>query len=83
MRAAGRRFGAAPLILSLLLLLIVQAAGFAVVRSSIDRNARAQIAQGIDLLHDQSTITAHVSSAGILDTATGEVLPLAVLQSHR
>jgi 2'-5' RNA ligase len=44
---------------------------------------RAQIAQGIDLLHDQPIITAHVSSAGILDTATGEVLPLAVLQSHR
>lgn len=35
--------------LSLLLLLIVQAAGFAVVRSSIDRNARAQIAQALDL----------------------------------
>ena len=29
--------------ISLLLLLIVQAAGFAVVRASIDRNARAQI----------------------------------------
>ena len=35
--------------LSLLLLLIVQAAGFAVVRSSIDRNARTQIAQALDL----------------------------------
>jgi 2'-5' RNA ligase len=45
--------------------------------------SRAQIAQGIDLLHDQPTIAAHVSSAGILDTATGEVLPLAVLRSHR
>ena len=44
---------------------------------------RAQIAQGIDLLHDQPIVTAHISSAGILDTATGEVLPLAVLQSHR
>jgi hypothetical protein len=44
---------------------------------------RAQIAQGIDLLHDQPIITAHVSSAGILDTATGEVLPLAALRSHR
>ena len=43
----------------------------------------AQIVQGIDLLHDQPTIAAHVSSAGILDTATGEVLPLAVLRSHR
>ncbi len=44
---------------------------------------RAQIAQGIDLLHDQPIVTAHISTAGILDTATGEVLPLAVLQSHR
>jgi 2'-5' RNA ligase len=44
---------------------------------------RAQIGQGIDLLHDQPIITAHVSSAGILDTATGEILPLAVLPPHR
>ena len=35
--------------LSLLLLLSVQAAGFAVVRASIDRNARSQIAQALDL----------------------------------
>ena len=35
--------------LSLLLLLIVQAAEFAVVRASIDRNARAQIARALDL----------------------------------
>lgn len=35
--------------LSLLLLLIVQAAGFAVVRATIERNARAQIAQALDL----------------------------------
>ena len=35
--------------LSLLLLLIVHAAGFAVVRASIDRNARAQIARALDL----------------------------------
>ena len=35
--------------LSLLLLLIVQAAGFAVVRASIDRNARAQVARALDL----------------------------------
>ncbi|MFN4119790.1 putative bifunctional diguanylate cyclase/phosphodiesterase [Acidovorax sp.] len=34
---------------SLLLLLIVQAAGFAVVRATIDRNARAQIARTLDL----------------------------------
>jgi 2'-5' RNA ligase len=44
---------------------------------------RAQLACGIDLLHDQPVITAHVSSAGILDTATGEVFPLATLPSHR
>jgi diguanylate cyclase (GGDEF)-like protein len=35
--------------LSLLLLLIVQAAGFTVVRATIERNARAQIAQALDL----------------------------------
>ncbi len=35
--------------LSLLLLLIVQAAGFAVVRASIDLTARAQIARALDL----------------------------------
>lgn len=35
--------------LSLLLLLIVQAAGFMVVRSSIDHNARAQVARALDL----------------------------------
>lgn len=35
--------------LSLLLLLMVQAAGFMVVRSSIDRNARTQIARALDL----------------------------------
>jgi diguanylate cyclase (GGDEF)-like protein len=35
--------------LSLLLLLIVQAAGFAVVRATIDRNARAQISRAHDL----------------------------------
>ncbi|WP_431151708.1 putative bifunctional diguanylate cyclase/phosphodiesterase [Acidovorax facilis] len=35
--------------LTLLLLLIVQAAGFAVVRATIERNARAQIAQALDL----------------------------------
>ncbi len=44
---------------------------------------RAQITRGIDLLHEQPVITAHVSSAGLLDTATGEVLPLATLLSHR
>ncbi|WP_211100493.1 cache domain-containing protein, partial [Azospirillum brasilense] len=33
---------------SLLLLLMVQAAGFMVVRASIERNARAQIAVGLD-----------------------------------
>ena len=35
--------------LSLLLLLIVQAVGFTVVRQSIERNARTQIAQALDL----------------------------------
>jgi 2'-5' RNA ligase len=44
---------------------------------------RAQLVRGIDLLHDQPVIDAHVSSAGLLDTATGEVLPLATLRTHQ
>ncbi len=44
---------------------------------------RAQLVRGIDLLHDQPVIAAHVGSAGVLDTVTGEVLPLAALPSHR
>jgi 2'-5' RNA ligase len=44
---------------------------------------RAQLACGIDLLHEQPVIAAHVGSGGVLDTATGEVLPLATLRSHR
>jgi 2'-5' RNA ligase len=44
---------------------------------------RAQLVRGIDLLHDQPVIAAHVSSAGLLDTTTGEVLPLATLRSHQ
>jgi 2'-5' RNA ligase len=45
---------------------------------------RAQIAQAIDLLHDQPqpVVTAHIVSAGLLDTATGEVLPLPDLPPH-
>ena len=35
--------------MSMLLLLIVQAAGFAVVRATIDRNARSQIARALDM----------------------------------
>ena len=44
---------------------------------------RAQLVRGIDLLHDQPVIAAHVSSVGLLDTTTGEVLPLATLRSHQ
>lgn len=44
---------------------------------------RAQLVRGIDLLHDQPIITAHVTSLGLLDTATGEVLPLVALGPHR
>jgi 2'-5' RNA ligase len=44
--------------------------------------AHAQLARGIDLLHDQRPVTAHVATAGLLDTTTGEVLPLATLP-HR
>jgi 2'-5' RNA ligase len=45
---------------------------------------RAQIVEAIDLLQDQPqpVVTAHVVSAGLLDTATGEVLPLADLLPH-
>jgi hypothetical protein len=44
---------------------------------------RAQLVRGIDLLHDQPVIAAHISSAGLLDTTTGEVLPLATLRAHQ
>ena len=43
---------------------------------------RDQLARGIDLLHDQPVVEAHVTGAGILDTKTGEVLPVATLRSH-
>ena len=43
-RFGGGRLAARIVVLSLLLLLLVQAAGFGVVRSNIDRNARAQLA---------------------------------------
>jgi 2'-5' RNA ligase len=43
---------------------------------------RDQLARGIDLLHDRPVVEAHVTSAGILDTKTGEVLPVATLRSH-
>jgi 2'-5' RNA ligase len=44
---------------------------------------RAQLARGIDLLHDQPPVIAHVSSAGLLDTTSGEVLPIATLRAHQ
>ena len=44
---------------------------------------RAQVVRGIDLLHNQPVMTAHVSSMGLLDTVTGDVLPLVALGSHR
>jgi hypothetical protein len=43
---------------------------------------RKQLARGIELLHDQPVVVAHVTDAGILDTKTGEVLPVATLRSH-
>jgi 2'-5' RNA ligase len=43
---------------------------------------REQLARGIDLLHDQPSVQAHVTGAGILDTKTGEVLPVATLRAH-
>jgi 2'-5' RNA ligase len=44
---------------------------------------RAQLVRSIDLLHDQPPVIAHAASAGLLDTTTGEVLPLATLRSHQ
>jgi 2'-5' RNA ligase len=44
---------------------------------------RRQLMRGIDLLHDQPAIAAHVRSAGILDTVTGDVIPVADLLAHR
>ncbi len=43
---------------------------------------RAQLARGVELLHDQRVIEVHVSAAGLLDTKTGEVLPVATLRAH-
>ena len=44
--------------ISLLLLLLVQAAGFTVVRASIERNARTQIARELDIA--ETTVKIHV-----------------------
>jgi 2'-5' RNA ligase len=43
---------------------------------------RAQLARGIELLHDERIIETHVTSAGIVDTKTGEVLSVATLRPH-
>jgi 2'-5' RNA ligase len=43
---------------------------------------RDQLARGIELLDDQPIIKTHVSRAGLLDTRTGEVLPVATLRPH-
>jgi len=43
---------------------------------------RHQLARGIELLHDQRIIQTHVTAAGLLDTKTGEVLPVATLRPH-
>jgi 2'-5' RNA ligase len=44
---------------------------------------RTQLVHGIDLVCDQPPVTAHVTSAGLLDTTTGKVLPIATLRSHQ
>jgi 2'-5' RNA ligase len=44
---------------------------------------RRQLMRGIDVLHEQPAVAAHVASAGIFDTATGDVLPVATLLTHR
>lgn len=43
----------------------------------------AQLARSIELLHDGPIIKAHGDSAGILDTTTGEVMPVATLLPHQ
>lgn len=43
---------------------------------------RVQLARGVDLLYEQPIVETHISGAGVLDTTTGEVLPLATLQGH-
>jgi 2'-5' RNA ligase len=42
----------------------------------------SQLARGIELLHDDPIIEAHLESAGILDTTTGGVLPIGELLPH-
>lgn len=44
---------------------------------------RHQLMRGIDRLHEQPPVPAHVHSAGIFDTSTGDVLPVATLLAHR
>jgi 2'-5' RNA ligase len=44
--------------------------------------SRSQLVCGVDLLHDQPIVEAHIYGARILDTVTGAVLPLATLQAH-
>ncbi len=43
---------------------------------------RDQLARGIEVLHEQRIIETHVTGAGLLDTKTGEVLPVATLRPH-
>ena len=45
--------------------------------------SRRQLMRGIDLLHEQPALAAHVYSAGIFDTSTGDVFPVATLLAHR
>jgi hypothetical protein len=44
---------------------------------------RRQLMRGIDLLHEQPAVAAHVDSAGIFDTSTGDVVPIATLLAYR
>ena len=43
---------------------------------------RRQLMRGIDLLHEQPPVAAHVHNAGIFDTATGDVFLVATLLAH-
>jgi 2'-5' RNA ligase len=41
-----------------------------------------QLARGVELLHDSPIIEAHVETAGVFDTTTGEIVPVATLLPH-
>ena len=42
----------------------------------------AQLARGVELLHNSPIIEVHVETAGVFDTTTGEIVPVATLLPH-